>query len=292
LVVGLVARQVPVQLQWDLVSPLIRVGWPSVIGVAAFFIVDYADRLILKELAGTQAVGLYSVGYSFGMVMILAVNAFGAAWPPYYLSFAKKRDEAQVVFGRVMKYYLAVFGFVALLFFAGAKPVITLMTAPGFHPAHTVVGIIAISYAMKGAFLIVLPGIVFEEKLHLQALVEWVAAGVNLGFNLLLIREYGFPGAAWATLISYTALLTLGYAVSRKYLAVQYDWGRIGVLLAAICLGCSALYFSSMQFSISVHSSVAIGILATFFIIVMTVVVGRDERSLIFSSMRQAIRPC
>jgi O-antigen/teichoic acid export membrane protein len=138
-------RHFPFRLNLSLIVPLIRIGFPSTFGVLAFFIIDYMDRLFLQRYTGIATLGIYSLGYSFGMVLLMAISAFGTAWPPYFNSFIDKQDDACRIFGRILKYYLLGFGALTLLFFAAARPVVMIMTAPPFHEAYSVVGWIALS---------------------------------------------------------------------------------------------------------------------------------------------------
>ena len=96
---AVIGRRLPIRLDLKLVARLVRIGFPSVLGTGAFFVVDYLDRVMLQQMTSTGTVGVYSVGYNFGMVMLLAVGGFGSAWPPYFLSFIDRREEAQAIFG-------------------------------------------------------------------------------------------------------------------------------------------------------------------------------------------------
>jgi O-antigen/teichoic acid export membrane protein len=80
-------------------------------------VIDYGDRQMIERMLGLDDLGVYSIGYSFGMVIIIATSAFGTAWPPFFLSYTKRTDEASRVFGRVLTYYFIVLGSLAILFF-------------------------------------------------------------------------------------------------------------------------------------------------------------------------------
>lgn len=233
-----VGRRIPLGVDRTLFGPLVRIGLPSIWGLFAFMLIDYADRQMIERMLGLDALGIYSIGYSFGMVMMVAVGAFSSAWPPFFMSFVNRQHEAGPVFARVMTYYVLGFGALVLLFFLAAKPVAHILTASAFHDAHLVVGLVAAAYALKGGYLIALPGVYFANKLVFQSLIEWAAAVLNIGLNLWLLPRYGIVGGALATFLSYLSLPVLAYLVSRRYLAVSYEWRRIvpGVgMVAAFC---------------------------------------------------------
>lgn len=241
-VLWMIARHLPFGIDLKMMSPLIRIGFPSIFGLFAFLLIDYADRQMLQRMVGLDELGVYSVGYSFGMVMMIFVGAFSTAWPAFFMSFVNRREDARQVFGRVLKYYVLGFGVLTMLFFAAAKLVVVIMLGPAFQNAFVVVGMVATAYMLKGCYLIFLPGICFEHKLHIQTGIEWFAALVNIGLNLLWIPIFGIAGAAGATLVSYLCLPVLSWFFAKHYLVVDYDWSKIFTGVAILIFACASLY--------------------------------------------------
>jgi O-antigen/teichoic acid export membrane protein len=272
------ARYLKFGLELSWIWPLVKIGFPSVFGTGAFFLIDWADRVMIGRFAGLNEVGTYAVGYSFGMVISLAVAAFGNAWPPYFISFLHKKDEAVVLFGKVLKYYIILYGSLTLLFFLMARPVMALMTAPPFHSAFTVVGLVALAYMLKGCYLIMLPALAFEKKLYLQTGIEWIAALVNIGLNFLLVPMFRKEGAAIATVIAYFCLPVLAYIIGRRYLPVSHDWASIWKFAAGFVVLAALSY---VPFYSKPIYGLAIGllgfVLSGFYVLYITV--SRTERA-------------
>jgi O-antigen/teichoic acid export membrane protein len=100
-----VGPRLPFGLDAGSVGRVVRIGAPSIAGIGAFFILDYADRAMLERMVGLAEVGIYGIGYSIGMMMVVLVDgAFGSAWPPYFAQFVNRREEACRLFGRVLRY--------------------------------------------------------------------------------------------------------------------------------------------------------------------------------------------
>jgi O-antigen/teichoic acid export membrane protein len=270
-----------------LFRPLVRIGFPSIFGLFAFLLIDYADRHMIERMVSLDALGVYLVGYSFGMVMAIAAGAFATAWPPFFMSYLNKRDEARTIFARVLTYYLIGFGGLIVLFFFMAKPVVLLMTAPAFHDAYLVVGLVATSHMLKGCYLIVLPGIYFAEKLRKQSAVEWVAAIANIGLNFWLIPIYGIIGAALATFVSYLILPVLAWTVARHYLAVDYEWNRVALVSVAVLIASSLLYWlSSSLDAVLLSTVVSTAVLLVFFSVAYWLLLTASEREQMWREIR------
>lgn len=274
------ARKVQFSIDLQRIWPLVRIGFPSIFGVFAFLLIDFAGRQMLERMLDLSALGIYTVGNSFGVVITIAVGAFSSAWPPFFMSYINKREEAKQVFGQVLTYYILAFGALTVLFFVFAKPTVMLMTAPAFADAWTVVGLIAAANVLKGCYLIMLPGLSFAEKLSKQSLIEWIAAIVNLAANFWLIPIYGIVGAALALCISYLCLPLLTWLLARKYLEVSYQWGRVFLAFGLSALTSLLLYQLSKwlpeSFWMNVLTNVAL--MLVFFGMVYGLLLDKRER--------------
>ena len=284
----MIGRNLPVHIDSGLFRPLVRIGFPSIFGLFAFLLIDYADRQMIERMVSLDALGIYSVGYSFGMVMSIAMGAFATAWPPFFMSYLNKPDEARIVFSRVLSYYLIGFGALVVLFFFAAKPITLLMTAPAFHEAHLIVGLVAAGLMLKGCYLIVLPGIYFAEKLYKQSAIEWVAAIANIVLNLWLIPLFGIVGAALATFVSYLTLPIFAWLVARQYLKVDYEWQRLVKISMAIFLASALIYFLSVNFDVGLVLTIVINavVLISFIIVSYRLLITVFERKQFWSRLR------
>lgn len=282
-----VGRKINFRVDLKLFIPLVRIGFPSIFGLFAFLVIDYGDRQMIERMLSLDDLGVYSIGYSFGMVMIIATSAFGTAWSPFFMSYIKRTDEASRVFGRVLTYYFIALGSLAILFFLVAKPLLVIMTAPLFHEAWVIVGLVAGGYMLKGCYLIFLPGIYFAKKLYLQSMIEWVAAILNICLNLWLIPIYGILGAAIATLLSYLSLPVFAWFIARNYLRVDYEWLRLALGSTLVMSASFALYQLSQYFSSEIFEIILYGMIvcAIYFVTTFMFLLKDEERLFLYRKM-------
>jgi O-antigen/teichoic acid export membrane protein len=276
-------RTMPFHIDLSACYSLVKIGLPSIFGLFAFLLIDYADRQLMERMISLDAVGVYSVGYTLGMAINVGVGAFSAAWPPFFMAYINKPDEARIIFGRVLSYYVLLFGLIVVALFAFAKPAVLLLTAPNFHAAATVVGLTAAAYMLKGCYLICLPGVYFAHRLYLQSAVEWVAALVNIGLCFALIPPYGLIGAAWATLVSYLTLPVLAWVVSRPYLKVDYEGGRLARIVISVLAVSAGIFCYSTYSTIGPLVLLSIGAtISGFFTLLMFlfVLTGSERRAI------------
>lgn len=250
------------------VMKLIHTGAPSIIGVGAFFLIDWSDRFLIEHFLGLWSLGIYSVGYSFGMVMLIAVDgAFGTAWPAFFSRYANRPIEARRILGRAASYVFMGAGLASLVFFALAKPISWLFLAENFRASYVLVGPVALSYALKACYLATLPPIVLKRKIHIQTGIEWVAATINLALNLLLIPVLGILGAAIATALAYLSLPLVTFLIGRNYLPMDFPGRQLRRFffiwistIACILVTYQTHWFASGTFSLIVLALSALSV--------------------------------
>jgi O-antigen/teichoic acid export membrane protein len=212
---------------------MLSFGLPLVPAGLAAWIMTMADRYFLQFLSTSQELGLYSLGYKFGMVVqALIVGPFTLAWGPFLWSVAKEKN-AKDIYSSIFTYFVLVGTAVALALSVLSKQVLEVMAAPAFYGAYKVIPLIAVSYVLYGCYQILPVGINLEKKTKYLALIVGVGAVVNLGLNYLLIPSYGMMGAAVATLIAYLLLPLGSYFVSERYYPIKYEWGRVAKIVIA-----------------------------------------------------------
>ncbi len=207
---------------------ILKLSLPLVPSFAFLFIIMQSNHYILQYFWGLDIVGIYSIGFSFGMVMGVFVNAFTTAWYPFFMSFINKREEAKIIFGRILSYYTIGFGFLCSLFFFFAKPIVIIMTQEPFFGASKVVGLTAFSQVLTGFYTLLLVGIYFEKELKYIPVIQLITSLFSLVLNLVIIKQFGLFGAAlglvFGNIFLVISMLLWNYYRRFKYIKIKNNW--------------------------------------------------------------------
>jgi O-antigen/teichoic acid export membrane protein len=213
---------------------LLQLGIPMVPSFASVFVLMQGNRYLIKRILpgqpGLAAVGLYTLGFNLGLAMSLVVSAFTMAWTPYFMSYIERREEARILFGRIMTYYVLGVGTVSLLFYIAARPVVMVMTKPAFHGAYIIVGPSATAQMLTGVFSLLLPAVYFAKEVKHILIVQLLSALISVGANSWLISRFGLMGAGIGLILGVLCMDILFYfrnRLRRDYLVVDYQWRRI-----------------------------------------------------------------
>jgi O-antigen/teichoic acid export membrane protein len=200
----------------------------------AFWVVAFADRYVVQRFASIGEVGLYSVGNSLAALVGLLTGAFQQAWGPFALSIHRAPDARQTYADAFLAY--AVLTAVAAAGLALLAPeAIRLVATERYVGASSVVGPLALGYAMTGLTYVAATGATIMKATGPVGLAITVAAALNLGLNFLLVPAFGKVGAAVATLASQAVTPVYLFHRSQRLYAIPYRFGA-GAAVYALAL--------------------------------------------------------
>ena len=178
-------------------------SWPLLLSGIAIIVYMKIDQIMLGQMVGNEAVGIYSAAVRISEVCYLIPMAIIASVFPAILE-AKKRGEAQY-YERLQKLFdimvwLSLGAALPMTFLS--TPIITLLFGDAFVAAGAVLAIHI--WAAVFVFLGVASRkwILAENREILSFQRAVVGMITNVVLNFLLIPEYGPIGAAVATVVS------------------------------------------------------------------------------------------
>ncbi len=239
-------RKTRIRPRWDprLVRHMLAFSLPLVPASLASWGLNLSDRYIVNSVVGTTAVGVYSSGYTAGLVInALAIAPFTLAWGAAYWEIGRG-DDAPIVFRRVLSLFSVGAAGVALLLGALGTDVIRIMLTPAFEDGRFVVPFSAFAFVLYGIYTIVTTGLNLTSHTRWLAATMAAAFATNLVLNLTLVPLIGIMGAALATVLGYLFLAISSGIISQRFYPVPWDLpraaGALGVaggLTAAALLG-------------------------------------------------------
>ena len=216
----------PLSSEWGW-RPMLRTGWPMLLGSAMFLVMSWTDTLLLGHYLEEDQVGIYRVAFRMAAVVTLvqaAVNSYAA---PLFAERHAAGDRAGLKSAlrqtTLLNVAFSVPAFVALV----SVPAWWL----GWFGDAFVVGATCLVWLALGQVVNALCGPVMYllnmtgHERQAQRIV-WIAAIGNLTMNVWAIPRFGIEGAAVATAFS-MALWNVAAAVAVKRLLGLSVWDAI-----------------------------------------------------------------
>jgi PST family polysaccharide transporter len=204
------------RVSFNQMNILLADSWPLLLSGIAILIYMKIDQIMLGQMIGDEAVGVYSAAVRVSEVWYFAPMAVVTSVFPAILE-AKKHSK-KLYYDRFQRLYdlmvwLAIT--VALPMSFLSTTIVTMLFGDAYGQAGTILSIHI--WAAVFVFLGVASGKCFlaenRQILNLQRTV--IGAAVNVGLNFLLIPLYGVFGAAVATLIGQATVCLFYDAIQR-----------------------------------------------------------------------------
>lgn len=187
-----------------------RYAAPLVPAALAAFVLNMADRLLVQHGLGSTAVGRYQVAYNVGCLPITLLSVLNTVWMPRIFLIDSGASRVPVLArSRDAIYSLLTPTIIGM---ALGAPLLLRLWAPRSYSPQSLTMVVSIVAISAFPFAVALAYTRTVLMTGNTAVLGWsaiVAAGVNIGLNLLLIPPLGLTGSALATLISYGVLAVL-----------------------------------------------------------------------------------
>lgn len=253
-------------------------------GVAAFYS-TFGDRYFIRVFSGLHEVGLYSLGYKFGFILVMV------AWDPFQKIWASLRyqiyekEDAILIYQKIFTYVSLAMIFTALGIALFVKDFFRIIAAEEFWPAYKVAPVILIAYIFQSWTSFCNLGILLAKNTIQITYGMIVGVVVITVAYILLIPAWGAMGAAVATLMGFFSSFYWIYRQARKYYDMQLPWMKIsGIGALAI-----AVYLLSLPLpdEITVSITVRIGLIMLFIAGLLSLpILSNEEKSFLFGLLK------
>lgn len=215
-------------------------------------ILSQSDRLMINKLCSTGDAGIYSVAYTFAMLLSLITNGINSSFTPYIYQSLKNREYKKLK--KSTNILLLGLAAITILVICVIPDIFKLMLPESYYPAIWVIPPVAGSVFFM--FLYPLFGSVefyYEAKKYVTT-ASVLGAILNIILNFTFIKLFGFIAAAYTTLLCYVCFSIFHYFAMRKVLKnnscdeMIYDIRVIfiiSILLIFVIIGLTLTYSNS-----------------------------------------------
>jgi O-antigen/teichoic acid export membrane protein len=278
---------------FSILPRLLRFGLPLMPAGYAVWALNWLDRIFLIEYSTLRQIGIYSLAYTLGYLVIqVAISPIFYMFPNTAADYwnSGDRERIQGLFersaGMIVLVVLPTLVGSAVL----GGGLLHIMATPDFASGAPVIPIIMGGYActMVSAYYESMLGMIHKQ--YLSTVGAILAFLVNLGLNFLLIPPYGIVGAGIATATAFAAQLIFSFTAATRYgLLVTRLGFPLKVAVASLAMGAAVYGLSTLldqnrplQFLALVAAGVAVYAAIVFaWNLIPRDLVGRELRRLL-----------
>ncbi len=217
-------------------------------------ILAQANRMMINLFSGAESAGRYSFASNIGMLEMIFFMSMLSAFHPQYYRYMKESNTERIDSANSLIFTTSIVFACFLVLFS--KEIGMILSPSSYHLSLGVVPLIVLGYIFYAIFYIWSRNFQFFERTWFISLTVFVSGFVNIGFNLLFIREYGNWAAGFSTVISYFFMACLCW-IGNKFLLKAHGTS-LKILFKPFVLFCGViglyylLYFLKLNFYLDI----------------------------------------
>ena len=259
---------------------LIVFGIPFALSVIFYTIYYSIDIIMLSQLVGDYATGIYNATYKLINFLTLFYSIYTAVvFPVMSKLFKNNKNILRVSFEKSVKYLLMVTLPISVFCVYYSTEIITLAYGNQYLMADSVLQILIWTVCflfVNGACSILLNASHREVSV---TKIYGIAALFNVVLNLFLIPHYSFIGAAVATVLSEVLILVLAFYTLRSIdqLPNKHLYFDIVKIIFASLILAIILQFTNISLLIAIPVSIIVYLVAILFVKIL----DKDDKYII-----------
>ena len=197
----------------------LKISVPLILNSISLNILDKSDRIFITKFNGSDYTGIYSLAYSYAVLINIILDSINQAWLPWFHdTFNAKHNELI----RTNVKPLILFGcWIGIGCIAIAPEAISILGGPAFQSGIWVVPPITLGIVCN---------YIFQNYEHIELHLKktwYISAGtifaaiINIVLNYIFVPVFGFVAAAYTTLFCYLLLMIFHHFISRKILGIH-----------------------------------------------------------------------
>lgn len=182
------------------------------------------DRLLLNEIKGESATGLYSVAQQFGQVVGTLAYSVNQAFVPWFFQMLEKGEEGIKRIEKVGNCAVILYSIVAFIISLFAPELLRLMVSESFQESWQIIPFVAFAFVFHGVYFFFI-NILFVKDTGLVFIVTLSSMLVNIIANILLVPIWGYIGCGVACFLTYLVRALIAMIISRiKNRTIHYNY--------------------------------------------------------------------
>ncbi|MGI9227420.1 MAG: oligosaccharide flippase family protein [Gammaproteobacteria bacterium] len=227
--------KIPISLNFNFstLKEMLVFSTPLVFSSVAVYINTYIDRWLINSILDLNDVGIYSVAFRIALVPGLIMYTFQMALAPLiYHNYNDKKTPFNIA--RLFSYFLLIILPILAIIGVFADEILKLLTTEKFYSASELVLLLSMSMVLMNIYIFS-PGLGIAKLTHRIAVINIIAASINIVLNIIMIPIYGRFGAAVATLVGSILMATLYFWQGNKKYKIPYDYSKCIIAILTLC---------------------------------------------------------
>lgn len=224
-------------------------------------VLTHSNRIMIEKMFGETEVAIYSVAYSFSLIMNIVTQSINSSYVPW--TYRKLKDGDTAPLKKYTTLLLLVIATISLIPVLVAPELMWIIAPPEYTEGVWVIPPLSTSVFFMFLYNLFANIEFYFEKTKFVMIASVLGAITNIGLNLLLMPTFGYLAAGYVTMVCYILFSFAHYLFMRKVckdkLKVKSVYNdKLILCISLVYLGCTALAMCVYNFIIVRYSILVI----------------------------------
>lgn len=211
------------------IKAMLKIALPLLPNFIIYWIFNSSDRVMISNILGQEASGIYAVAAKIGQVSQLIYLAFAGGWQYFAFSIMKDKDNVEVI-SKVFEVLMILSLITTLLGTSICKWGVELIFTEEYYSSYLCVPYLYLAPLLLMLFQIGTNQFLVIKKTWPNVLILSFGAVLNIALNFILIPKLGIEGASIATFVGYFISIILCVIVLLKMKLIRISFKEVIVI--------------------------------------------------------------
>ena len=212
---------------------------PLIFHSISAIILSSSDRIMVQKMVGMSAVGIYALAYNFANIMDSIWVSLNNSWMPFMVEYIKQKQFSELK--KRSQNYIRLFSCLVVGFILLTPEVFHIFAAQEYWEGAIIIPVVVMSQFAIFVYAFASNYEFCFMRTDFVAIGSVIAGVSNIIMNFLLIKVWGYFGAAVATLLSNIILVICHVWFARRlakenwiYTAKMFMMPIVGIMVAVL----------------------------------------------------------
>ncbi|RDB42154.1 polysaccharide biosynthesis protein [Halomonas sp. DQ26W] len=210
-------RMLGARIRREYIKDALMFGVPLIPHVIGSFLIVIADRLVVKEILGTEQAGIYMLAVQVSLVLNMIFVSLEKAYTPWL--YKRLKDNISHQKEGVVRLTYLLFGLISTLVFVMiflSDILINIIAPPEYSGAAEVLPWLFMAQGFHGMYYLVTNYLFFNRKTYVTASITIFCGGISIFLTIILTYNFGLVGTAVGTAIGLFFQFSLTWLMAAK----------------------------------------------------------------------------
>ncbi|WP_018248086.1 lipopolysaccharide biosynthesis protein [Orenia marismortui] len=223
------SRKFKLKFNYKYLKESLLIGFPMILTGIMGNIINYSDRIVLGKYLSLEIVGVYSLAYTGGMVLVVFINSYINSWTPNFYEIIQK-DKNNKKLSSNLELFIGLLVVISLIGQLFGKELIYFILPNSYLDTVKYLPYIISAMLLQGFYHFLVLFLHYYKDSKYTTFSTILIGVLNLGINITFVPKYGSMVVVWSTILSFFVNVLIYFLIIRFKYKIKFSYLKLAML--------------------------------------------------------------